>query len=318
MVVSWKGEEANTPTVAAQPVSQQSLALDRPYIRIATLNLAPPSGQSPRTECPTETLAKAFGEYDLIAIQGIESETRRLLLDLVEQMNAANGSFDFAVDSDVGQGVVQRYNAFVYQTKTIETDLRNLFTVDTARQGFRYRPLVGHFRVRGPNPEDAFTFCLINMTIPLGHMEGGRFPIRDAREGLREMDMMAEVFERVEKLIPKEDDIIIVGGLNIHPWYGMQASGFDKWDKAAVDAAIKKGLVVPGLDRLMPYSTAKSIAVGNFFLRRKATVEFTGRADAKDLVPTEDGTYTVKKLAWAEFYSREGAPRVASGETHSW
>ena len=321
VVVSWNGEatiSSSTPNV--QSVSQPTAPATKPYVRLATLNLDPSSGGGFRGEVPVASIAVTLREFDLIAIQGIRSDTQRLLLDLVEKMNeGGETAFAFAADPDVSQGKVRRYNAFVYQSQTIETDSRNLFTVDSPKGGFRYRPLVGHFRVRGPQPNLAFTFCLINVTIPMGYPENNRFPIREAQIGMREMDMMAKVFERAEEAVPKEDDILVVGGLNMHPWYGMQVSGFDKWDPAAMSAALKKRLIIPDLDRIMPFSTARSVAIGNIFLRRKMTVEYTGRSDVQDLFPEGENRKEKGQLVWAEFYSREGTPRVASKSgPHSW
>ena len=266
---------------------------------------------------PVDSIAAAIREFDLTAIQGIRSDTQRFLLDLVEATNKDGAGFSFAVDPDVPKGAVRRYNAFVYNTRTVETDIRNLFTVDFEKGGFRYRPLVGHFRVRGPSPTQAFTFCLINATIPMGWFEDNRFPVREARRGVSEMDRMRTVVERVEKYLPQEDDVVIVGGLDMHPWYEIQASGLDESEILDGDTKIGGTRGVPGLDRLLNLSTARSISAGNFFLRRKATVEYSGRADIAELsTGTENGKS--REFAWAEFYSREGAPRVAADGGHSW
>jgi hypothetical protein len=319
LVVSWRENAISTASDAVQAVSVSRRMEERPYIRIATLNLDPRPGGSGSKGYPPELLATSVREFDLIAIQGIQSDNPRLLLDLVEEMNRESDEFDFAVDPDVNRGVVRQYNAFIFKRGSIETDLRNLFTVDIAGKGFRYRPLVGHFRVRGPQPADAFTFCLINAYIPMDcSADDERIPIDDARIALREMKTMVEVFETAAEAVPKEDDIIITGGLNMHPWYGSRVSGFDKWDPEVLAASVKKGLVIPDLDRLFPFSTHKSVAIGNFFLRRKMTIEYTGRADIRELPPATEEAYRTRHLAWAEFYAREGAPRVASAERYRW
>lgn len=316
VVVSWKEQTSDAAGPSVQAVSVSGTQTDRPYIRIATVNLDPGQGRRTGREYPVELLSESLREFDLIALQGIRAEHHRFLLDLVEWMNRKAPLFDFAVDSEVSQGGIPRYNAFIFQTRTIETDLRNLFTVDIADKGFRYRPLIGHFRVRGPQPADAFTFCLINAYIPMDCLEDNQIPVSETREALREMDTMVEVFKTAEKAVPKEDDVIIVGGLTMSPWYGSGVSGFDKWDPEVLDASVKKGLIIPNLDRTLSLSTARSVAVGNFFLRRKATVEYTGRSDVEDLPPSEEGSARIRQFAWAEFYSREGAPRVAAGANH--
>ena len=103
--------------------------------------------------------------------------------------------------------------AFIYDTAAIEVNRRSIYTVNDPDDLLHREPLVAMFRVRGPPPEQAFTFVLVDIHT-------------DPDETDTELDALGQVYEAVRQAAGGEDDIIVLGDLNVddNTWAGWARS----------------------------------------------------------------------------------------------
>ena len=89
----------------------------------------------------------------------------------------------------------------IFDRASVEIDRTQLYTVDDPDDLLHREPLVGWFRVRGPPPDQAFTFSLINIHT-------------DPDEVQHEINVLDDVFRAVRDDGRGEDDVILLGDLN--------------------------------------------------------------------------------------------------------
>ena len=155
-----------------------------PTIRIATFQLGRLDEAKLANRRVSDVLVHLFPRFDLIALQGVRGKNRGVLVRLVEQMGAASGrSYDFATCPTQQRDALEHYSAFLFDRGRIDVDRRMVHFVEDPRGRFRVKPLVGSFRVRGPDPAEAFTFTLINVETDPDHAAA-------------ELDLLAEAFAR--------------------------------------------------------------------------------------------------------------------------
>ena len=148
-----------------------------------------------------DVLLRLFPRFDLVAIQGVRGKNQGVLVRLIEQLNAASGrSYDFATCPTQHRDALEHYSAFLFDRARIEVDRTTVHFVDDRQGRLRIKPLVGLFRVRGPDPAQAFTFTLVNVETDPDHAAA-------------ELDVLAEVFRAVRDDGRGEDDIILLGDL---------------------------------------------------------------------------------------------------------
>src|SRR3990170_4356061 len=92
--------------------------------------------------------------------------------------------------------------AFIYDTTAIEVNRQAIYTVNDPQDLLHRAPLVALFRVRGPASDQAFTFVLVNVHT-------------DPDEVDEEVDTLADVYHAVRQSSGGEDDVIILGDLNV-------------------------------------------------------------------------------------------------------
>ena len=108
--------------------------------------------------------------FELVAIQGVRGKNQGVLVRLIEQINAASGrSYDFATCPTQQRDALEHYSAFLFDRTRIDVDRTTVHFVEDRLGRFRIKPLVGTFRVRGPDPAQAFTFTLINVETDPDH-----------------------------------------------------------------------------------------------------------------------------------------------------
>ena len=64
---------------------------------------------------------------------------------------------------DLGRSSSKEQYAFLYDTAAIEVNRHSIYTVNDPDDLLHREPLVAMFRVRGPPPQQAFTFVLVNI-----------------------------------------------------------------------------------------------------------------------------------------------------------
>ncbi len=257
----------------------------RPTIRIATFQLGRFDEAKLANRQVADVLMHLFPRFDLLAIQGVRGKNQGVLVRLVEQLNAATGrSYNFATCPTQQRDALEHYSAFVFDRARIEVDRSTVHFVEDRRGRFRIKPLVGAFRVRGPDRTQAFTFTLINVET-------------DPDQPAAELDLLADVYRAVRDDGRNEDDIILLGDLESDD----QHLG-----------RLGKLLGVTPLLSGVPTTTRGGQLLDNILLDRRATCEFTGRVEVVDMMRefelTMPGALEVSEHlpVWAEFSIYEG------------
>jgi len=171
---------------------------ERPLVRIATFNADRLDGHKLANRRVNDVLTRLIPRFDVVAIQDIRAADQGVLVRLVEQINATGREFDFATHDDAGRGDLEPFGAFLFNRAAVEVDRSKVQPVDDPEGRFRYRPLVGQFRVRGPDPAEAFTFKLVNVHLDPGQLD-------------TELDLLDDVYRAVRDEDPGEDDVIVLG-----------------------------------------------------------------------------------------------------------
>src|SRR5262245_44315090 len=252
-------------------------------IRVASFNIQVFGEAKLGDEATMQSIVAILQIFDLIAIQEVRYVRQDVLPRLVAPPNAG-GKFqsDYAIGPRFGRTTSKEQYAFVLDTATIEIDRNQLYTV-VEEQGDRLHrePLVGWFRARGPVPQQAFTFSLVDVHT-------------DPDEVDSELDALEEVFYAVrDDKVRREDDVIMLGDFN-----------------ARADSLKKLGQI-PGLARVItgatPTNTARTAQYDNILFHDAATSEFTGRGGVYDFMRdfnlTQDQAERVSDHlpVWAEF-----------------
>jgi deoxyribonuclease-1-like protein len=256
----------------------------RPAIRIATFNLDHLDDKKLRSPQVANVLARLFPMFDLVAVQNVEGNHQGILLGLVEQINASGRQFDFAAPPALDQAGPQGCSAFLFDQATIEIDRSTLGSVEDPQRRFQHKPLVALFRVKGPPQAEAFTFKLVNV-----HVQPDQAAV--------ELDLLDDVYKAVRDAAGGEDDIILLGDFGVAGDHLSRLSQIPDITAAITDT---------------PTTIRGGRPVDNIFFDRRATREFTGRADVLDLIrhfdlPLQEARTVSEHLpVWAEFSSYEG------------
>ncbi len=231
-----------------------------------------------------EMLVRILRKFDIVALQGIQTNRDDILPLLVERLNQSGGTYDYIIGPRVGRTPPLEQFAFVFDTLRLETDRFQLYTIDDPEDLITREPLVAWFRTKGPPTQQAFTFSLINLSLDLSLAE-------------RERDLLPNLIKAVEQDGRGEDDWIFVGDF----------AGGD----AELNSLVSSGarLVVTGV----PTTTDGLQMLDNIAFAGAATVEFAGKAGAFDFLrqfnlSLEQALEVSDHLPiWAEFSALEGA-----------
>jgi hypothetical protein len=257
-------------------------------IRIATFNLGRFDDAKLANRRVGDVLLRLFPRFDLVAVQGVRGRNRGVLVRFVEQLNATAGpsgrNYDFATCPTQERDGVEHYSAFVFDRNRIDVDRTTVHFVEDRLNRFRTKPLVGLFRVRGPDPAEAFTFALINVETDPEHTPA-------------ELDLLAAAYRAVREDFRTEDDIILLGDLESDDQHLGQ---------------LGKLLGVSPLLSGVPTTVRGTQLLDNILLDRRATCEFTGRVEVVDML--RDFELTMPEASevsehlpvWAEFSAYEG------------
>ena len=271
---------ASPATGSAEP---QAAIGARKTVRIASANFGPLDRQKLTNREVAAKLANIIGRFDVIAVQGIWAPNQGIVLDLLEQVNRDGRNYDFAIPVRVGREPVEKYAAYFFDRAILEIDRSTVFEVGDPGQVFLNKPLVAAFRVRGPNPEEAFTFTLVNVEV-------------DPDQTQLELNRLADVFRAVRDDGRGEDDVLLVGSFGVDP--------------AHLGSLQRLPLMWSISDR--PTTMLGGTTVDNILFESRATVEFVGRSGTLDLTSVLDLSVQQASLisehlpVWAEFSIYEG------------
>jgi deoxyribonuclease-1-like protein len=232
-----------------------------------------------------QVLAETVRKFDVVAIQEVRSVTDDIVPRFVDFINSAGRHYDFVIGPRQGRTDSKEQYAFIYDAQTVEVDRTSTYSIDDRGDYFQRPPFVASFRIRGPPPDQAFTFTLIDI-----HTEPD--------EAESEINALAQVYKAVRNDGRGEDDIILLGDLNA-----------DERKFGLLKALPDMAWVIPAGT---PTNTRGTKTYDNILFNRRATVEFTGRAGVFDLV--REFNLTLKQAEdvsdhfpiWAEFSAVEG------------
>ena len=187
---------------------------------------------------------------------GKEPRRARAVGRAAQRGHRAGRNYDFATCPTQQRDALEHYSAFLFDRDRIDVDRTTVHFVEDRLDRFRTKPLVGSFRVRGPDPAEAFTFTLINVET-------------DPDQTAVELDLLAEAYRAVRDDGRNEDDIILLGDLESDD----QHLG-----------RLGKLLGVSPLLSGVPTTVRGTQLLDNILLDRRATCEFTGRVEVVDMM----------------------------------
>ena len=230
-----------------------------------------------------EKFAAIISRFDVIALQEITSKDQRTLPILVDLVNRSGVNYSYTISRRIGRegNSYQEQYAFVYDASRIAGGADYCYVVNDEDDILHREPFVGRFRSLYPN--QPFSFSLINMHTDPDEVNG-------------EIDVLATVFKNVRQFEYPEDDVILLGDLNVGP---------NKMEPL---------LQIPGMVPLingLPTNTRRNKTLDNILVDRTTTLEFTGRAGTIDLeqmfsIELTDAERISDHLPiWAEFTAGE-------------
>ena len=134
---------------AVNPVAGRAEQDKLPRIRIASLNLVAFGDSQLEKPHVVDGLATLLREFDIVALQGIQSDRDDILPTIVERLNRLGRQYDYLIGPRVGRGSLHQQFAFVFDTAQVETDRYQLYTVDDPEDLLLFEPLVAWFRYTG-------------------------------------------------------------------------------------------------------------------------------------------------------------------------
>ncbi|MBX7164831.1 MAG: endonuclease/exonuclease/phosphatase family protein [Pirellulales bacterium] len=197
MVLREQAGQRPTAAPAAPPLPAQV----GPVVRIASFNIQVFGEQKASKTWVMQVLADVVRRFDVVAIQEVRAQQTDVVGQLVAMVNAAGGRYNYVLGPRLGRTSSKEQYAFVYNTLSIELDASSVYTVDDPDDLLHREPLVAGFRVRGPVPEQAFTFTLVNIHT-------------DPDEVATEVNVLDDVVRAVRNDGRGEDDVILLGDLN--------------------------------------------------------------------------------------------------------
>ncbi len=281
-----------TPAPATPPPS--SPLYNGPTIRIASFNIQVFGNKKAQNQPVMWTLAKIVQNFHVVAIQEIRTQDDHLLDTFLRNYVNAGGQrrYDYVIGPRLGRSNSTEQYAFIYDTAAIEVNRRSIYTVNDPDDLLHREPLVAMFRARGPPPDQAFTFVLVNIHT-------------DPDETDTELDALGQVYEAVRRAAGGEDDIIVLGDLNVD-------------DKHLGRLGQISGIRPVVHDTTT--NTRRTKEYDNIVLHQPSTAEFMGRWGVYDVQRLHNLTQQQALQVsdhlpvWAEFSAYESAApgRVAS------
>lgn len=237
-----------------------------------------------------EILVDVARRFDVLAIQELRSADQTVIPALIDRINAGGHQYRSVVGPRLGRTQSKEQYVYIYDAARIELAPESVYTVHDPRDFLHREPLVARFRVRGVPADQAFTFSLVNI-----HTDPDDTGI--------ELDALADVFSAVQNDGSGEDDIILLGDLNVSP------AGMGRLGR------------LPGIKWTVsdqPTNTRGTETYDNIVFDSRYTTEATGYSGVMNL-QSEYGITLEQALevsdhypVWAEFSAFEGGrPRVA-------
>lgn len=289
ITADWQGGEdsADSSGFAAPEVQHNGDS-----IRIASFNIQVFGESKSSKPQVMDILARIVRRFDIVAVQEVRAKDQSIVPQFVDLINQTGRQYDWALSPRLGRTVSKEQYVFIFDRASVEIDRNKLYVVDDPDDLLHREPYVASFRVRGPPTDQAFTFSLVNIHT-------------DPDETDEELDVLDDVFRAVRNDGRGEDDIIILGDLNVD------------------DSHLGELGRVAGITWVIshtPTNVAQTAQYDNIVYHGPSTREFTGRGGVFDFMREYNLTLEEAKQVsdhlpvWAEFHLYEGGQpgRVAS------
>ncbi len=277
---SFGPTEAEVPAVPAAFAPAPSGA-----IRIASFNIQVFGTSKIGKPEVMRVLTDVVRRFDVVAIQEVRSVDDSILPTFVSMINADGARYDVVIGPRLGRTNSKEQYAILFNTARIEVDWRSIYTAPDPQDLLHREPLVARFRARGVPPDQAFTFTLVDIHT-------------DPDETDLELDALADVFVGVQRNGSGEDDVILLGDLNV-----------DEYHLGRLGQLPNISYAVSGVMT----NTRQNRMYDNIVFNRAATTEYTGRWGVLNLMSeyrlSEEQALEVSDHlpVWAEFNVYENA-----------
>jgi len=278
---SGASDSENTGPVATTPPPARA----KGTIQVASFNIQVFGVTKAKKAHVMDILARIVRQFDVVAVQEVRSKDQDLIPSFVDLINSNGAQYDYVIGPRLGNTSSKEQYTFIYDMTTIEVDRNQLYTVEDPANMLHREPLVGWFRVRGPPSDEAFTFSLVNIHT-------------DPDETEQELDALGQVYGLVRDDGRKEDDVIILGDLNV-----------DSEHLGLLGQISDITCVISGITKTNTRGTKQ---YDNIVFHREATREFTGRGGVLDFLrqynlSMDEAIEVSDHLpVWAEFSAYEG------------
>lgn len=253
-------------------------------LRIATFSVQGLGATHLAKPTVTETLVSMLRQFEIVALQGIQSDRDDILPLIIERLNQSGRQYDYLIGPRIGPNTSRQQLAFLFDASRIETDRYQLYTVDDPENLVAYEPLVAWFRCKGVPADQAFTFSLVNVKI-------------DPVQAQAEQAILTNLIHAVVNDGRQEDDVIALGD------FAGNSASISALNIESIRHAIRD----------IPTDVSGERMLSGILLPAHATCEFTGRSGVLDFLrkynlSIERAMEISQQMpVWAEFYVVEGA-----------
>lgn len=258
-------------------------------IRIATFNLQVFGVSKLEKPQVMDIIVRAIRQFDVVAIQEVRAQQQDVVPQLVELLNVGGRHYSYVLGPRQGRTESKEQYAYLFDETTLEVDRTKGYTIKDPDDVLHRPPLVACFRSRGPPPDQAFTFTLVNVHT-------------DPDEVSDEMNRMDDVLYSVRADGRGEDDVILLGDFNTDDHH------LGELGRVAGLTAALSG---------QNTNTRQTSQLDNLFFELPATSEYTGRSGVFDFLRHDNLTLEQALQVsdhlpvWAEFSRVEGGSSTA-------
>ena len=251
-------------------------------IRIASWNISLTKEKA--NEPLLSQIAETISQFDVVALQGLRRDQLQIARMVIAKISQLSDPFEMYLSPSSDYSETGHQFAFVYNTKTIDFNRKNTYSVDDPDNLFEYNPFVGWFAAKTKDSKTAFTFSLVNMNA-------------DAFRAQRENQLIGRLYQSIRRDGWGEDDVIMLGSLNASPEdleFFTRTYSLEMTNKTPTDVTFERH-------------------TSSMLVYPKATIEFTGEGGvfnflrAYNLTIEEAQAISHHNPVWAEFRIREGA-----------
>ena len=241
----------NRQTSAEAPIRREAGAT----LRIASFNIQVFGTTKAAKPEVMQVLADVVRRFDIVAIQELRTTDDSVLEGFLQLINSGGYGYRYVAGQRLGRTSSKEQYVFVYDATRVEIDPQSIITVPDPQDYLHREPTIARFQVRSATTQPGFSFILANIHT-------------DPDETDTELDALADVFVSLQQNGWREDDVILLGDLNV---------SYQKLGRLGQLPNI--AYTVHG----EPTNTRGNQSYDNIVFDRLATTEFTGVAGILNL-----------------------------------